>query len=111
MVSYTIPRRIKVREIVAYGLNGKQMIYLACGLGAGGGILALPLPLEVKIAGSIMTTVGSIFLSLAKRHGQDLDKYVWNTVVYPLRQKEWNDDVQTEKGSIKVRIKGQSSSA
>lgn len=111
MVSYTIPRGIKVREIVAYGLNGKQMIYLASGLGLGGSILALPIPLEFKIASSIVAVVSSVLLSLAKRHGQDLDKYVWNTIVFPMRQKEWIEDVQTETGSIKVRIKGQSSSA
>jgi hypothetical protein len=108
METYTIPRGIKVREVVAYGLNGKQIIYLGFGCGGGLGLFALPLPLEVKIAGSIIVATSSLLLSLATRHGQELDKYVWNTITYQFRQKEWSIDVETEKeNSIRVNFKTQ----
>jgi hypothetical protein len=100
---YTIPRGIKVRETVAYGLNGKQLIYLAFGVGGSIGVFALPIPIDLRIAGGIMTSIGSVFLSLAKRHGQELDKYVWNTVKYPLRHKEWNENVETRPNPIVIR--------
>jgi hypothetical protein len=94
METYTVPRGIKIRETVAYGLNGKQIIYLAFGIGGALGICALPLPFDLKIAGSILSSIASLFLSLAKRHGQELDKYVWNTVQYSVRNKELKNDVE-----------------
>jgi hypothetical protein len=107
--TYTIPRGIKIREVVAYGLNGKQIIYLGGGIGAGLGVFTLPLPLEFKIAGGIIVAVSSLLLSLAKRHGQELDKYVVNTVAYQFRKKEWAKDEQ-EKPSIRINFHSRQSS-
>jgi hypothetical protein len=105
MERYTIPRGIKIRETVAYGLNGKQIIYLAFGLGGAVGVASLPLPIDLKIAGGIVSAVGSVILSLAKRYGQELDKYVWNSVKFPLRQKEWNNHVEEKPQSIIINIR------
>lgn len=102
MESYTIPRGIKIKEVVAYGLNGKQIIYLAFGVLGGIGVFSLPIPIDLKIAGGILSSVSSIVLSLAKRHGQDLDKYVLNTALYPLRQKEWNNNEEEKPSTIRI---------
>lgn len=104
METYTIPRGIKVREVVAYGLNGKQIIYLGFGCGGGLGLFALPLPLELKIAGSIIVATSSLLLSLAKRHGQELDSYVFNAITYQIRQKEWTMNVETETTPIRINF-------
>lgn len=109
METYTIPRGIKVREVVAYGLNGKQIIYLGFGAGAGLGVFTLPLPLELKIAGGIIVAVSSLLLSLAKRHGQELDKYVGNCVAYQFRQKEWSN-VEKEESPIRINFRSKQSS-
>lgn len=105
MISYTIPRGIKVRETIAYGLNGKQLIYLAFGIGGAVGIISLPIPIDLKIAGSVLSSVGSIFLSIAKVHGQDLDRYALNSIKYPLRQKEWSNNEEEEESTIKIRFR------
>jgi hypothetical protein len=101
---YTIPRGIKVRETVAYGLNGKQIIYLGFGLGGALGVFALPLPIDLRIAGGILSVVSSILLSLMKRHGQELDKYVWNSIKYPFTQKEWNSDEEEKPSTVTIRF-------
>lgn len=110
MEIYTIPRGIKVRETVAYGLNGKQVIYLAFGIGGAIGAFALPLPIDVRIAGGILSSVGSLILSLAKRHGQELDKYAWNTACYSLRQKEWNNNEEEKPSTITINFHSRQSS-
>lgn len=109
METYTIPRGIKIREVVAYGLNGKQIIYLGFGAGAGLGFATLPIPLELKIAGGIIVAVSSLLMSLAKRHGQELDKYVGNTITYKLRQKEWSN-VEEEESPIRINFNSRQSS-
>jgi hypothetical protein len=110
MEHYTIPRGIKVRETVAYGLNGKQIIYLAFGVGGAIGVASLPLPIDLKIAGGILSALGSLLLSLAKRHGQELDKYVWNTIKYPLREKEWNNIEEKKPNTITINFHSRQSS-
>lgn len=109
MNNYVIPRGIKVRETVAYGMNGKQLIYLSIGFSGSLGFYALPLPLEVKIAGAILSVVGSLALSLAKRHGQDLDSYVLNSMKYPIRNKEWSEASEKAK-PITIRFHSRQSS-
>lgn len=98
---FTIPRDIKVKEIVAYGLNGKQMLYL--GVGMVGVVTTLTvgafLPLDLKIVGCIFSVVGSLCLTLIKIHGQELDRYLWNSIKYPLRQREFGGDT-FEKDSV-----------
>jgi hypothetical protein len=111
MERYTIPRGIKVRETVAYGLNGKQIIYLAFGVGGAIGMFSLPLPIDLKIAGSVLSALCSLMLSLAKRHGQELDKYVFETMKYPFRQKEWNNNVEEKPKSVIINIRSRQSSA
>lgn len=110
MERYTIPRGIKIRETVAYGLNGKQIIYLGFGLGGAIGVFNLPLPLDLKIAGGILSALISLVISITKRHGQELDSYVWNTIKYPLRGKEWNNDVEEKPKSIVINFRTRQSS-
>lgn len=110
MERYTIPRGIKVKEAIVYGLNGKQIIYLAFGVGGALGVFALPLPIDLKIAGGILSAISSLILSLTKRHGQELDQYVWNTIKYPIRQKEWNNDVEEKPKSIIINYHSKQSS-
>jgi hypothetical protein len=106
MERITIPRGLKIRETVAYGLNGKQIIYLAFGIGGAVGICTLPLPIDLKMAGSILSAIASLALSLAKRHGQELDKYALECIKYPLRQKEWsNVDESPKEITINFRAK------
>jgi hypothetical protein len=104
METYTIPRGIKIREVVAYGLNGKQIIYLGGGIGGALGVVTLPIPLEFKIAGGVIVALSSLMLSLAKRHGQELDKYAFNTVGYYLRNKEWSVNTEEDK-PIKITFR------
>jgi Ca2+/Na+ antiporter len=87
-----IPRNIKVKEIVAYNLNGKQILYLLIGVGGSLILWSLGIPIDFKIAGSVAMISASLFLSLAKAHGQDLDKYIANSIMYPLRTKEWGGE-------------------
>jgi hypothetical protein len=110
MERYTIPRGIKVKETVVYGLNGKQIIYLAFGIGGAIGVASLPLPVDLKIAGAILSTISSLILSLTKRHGQELDKYIFNTIKYPLRGKEWNNNVEEKPKSIVINYHSRQSS-
>jgi hypothetical protein len=110
-MKYVIPRGIKVKETVAYGMSGKQILYLASGLSTGISLFSLLLPLEVKIAGTILSIVGSLALSLAKRHGQELDKYIWNSVKYPIRNKEWSDTDEKKEAPIAIRFHSRQPSA
>lgn len=90
-MQYVIPRDIKVKEVMAYGLNGKQMLYLLCGIGGAVGIatLAHGLPIQYPIASSIICFGSSLIVSTSKVHGQDVDKYIANSVKYPIRQKQF----------------------
>lgn len=105
MEQYVIPRNIKIRETVAYGLSGKQILYLTVGLGSSIAIWSITgIPLvgvPEKIAGSILTVAGSLSLSLAKRHGQELDKYLWNSIKYPIRAKEFEGGISYGDSSAK----------
>lgn len=91
---YTIPRNIKVKETIAFGLSGKQVVYLSIGLVAAGGIIATGLPAFLKIGAIGNCIVASLALSLAKAHGQDLDKYIYESMKYPLRAKEFEGGLQ-----------------
>jgi hypothetical protein len=88
----TIPRNIRVKEIVTHGLNGKQVIYLTLSIGGAILIWSLGIPIDLKIAGSIASVSASLFLSLAKAHGQELDRYIVNSIKYQVRQKEWGGE-------------------
>jgi hypothetical protein len=99
----TIPRNIKVKEIISYGLSGKQLVYLAFGIGKGVLIWMTALPVDVKIAGSVIAITISLALSLAKAHGQDLDKYILNSIKYPMRQKEFGGESNAKKVSCNIR--------
>ncbi|HLI46961.1 MAG TPA: PrgI family protein [Geobacterales bacterium] len=110
METYTIPRGIKTKEIVAYGLSSKQIIYLGFGIGAGLSFFTLSIPIDLKIAGSVISAITSLMLSLAKRHGQELDKYIGNFILYNIRQKEWENSVEKE-SSIRINFHPRQSSA
>jgi hypothetical protein len=100
-----IPRNIRVKEIMAYGLSGKQVLYLGIGVGASIVIWSITgVPLDVKMALSVLSISTSLFLSLAKIHGQDLDRYVVNSIKYPLRQKQFGGDSIEEKRMV-IRIR------
>lgn len=106
MESYIIPRNIKVKEVFVQGLTGKQMLFLV--LGAGGALLiwsaGAPLPIDVKLAGTVMSLAGSLSLSLAKVNGQELDRYAINCVKYPMREKTFGGE-EVEKGKIILNLK------
>lgn len=89
---YTIPRNIKVREGLIHGLNGKQVIYIGVGLGLSLAVCATGLPIDVKIAASAISVSGGLLLSMKKIHGQEIDKYIVNSVKYPLRRKEFGGE-------------------
>jgi hypothetical protein len=97
-----IPRNIKVKEVIAYNLNGKQIIYLLVGIGGSLFLWTLGIPIDPKIAGSIACISASLFLSLAKAHGQELDKYIVNSIKYPLRTKEWSEE-NAKKPVLRIR--------
>jgi hypothetical protein len=88
----TIPRNIKVKEAFIYNLNGKQILYLAVGIGGSLALWSLGIPIDFKMIGSIVCVSASLFLSLAKAHGQELDTYLLNSIKYPVRNKEWGGD-------------------
>lgn len=94
MENYVIPRNIKVKETIGFGLNGKQIIYLAVGIAGAGGVIATGLPILLKIGGIAYCIMGSLALSLAKAHGQELDRYVFESIRYPLRAKEFEGGLQ-----------------
>jgi hypothetical protein len=103
-----IPRNIKVREGVIYGLNGKQALYLAMGIGGAVASFSIgsEFPVDMKIAGSVASVSGSLFFALGKAHGQDLDRYVWNSARYPFRKKEYGGDgvdIQETQPVINIR--------
>lgn len=102
MEQYIIPRNIMVKETIAYGLNGKQMLYIAVGLGGSAILWTAGIPyfgVIEKIVGSIFCMAGGLVLSVAKAHGQDLDSYLLNSIKYPLRTKEF------EGGSVSDKTK------
>jgi hypothetical protein len=94
---YVIPRNINVKETVAYGLSGKQIAYLVIGLGGAVAIWSITgIPLigvTEKAVASLAVIVGSIGFSVAKVHGQNLDRYVVNSIKYPMRNKEFEGGV------------------
>lgn len=110
MVKYTIPRNIKVREVVAFGLNVRQIIYIGTGLAGAIGSLALPIPIDLRIVTGVISTTCGVAFSLSKCHGQDLDKYIFNSAVYPIRAKEWQDNVQQKENVIRIRFHSRKSS-
>lgn len=92
MEGYVIPRNIKVKETIIYGLDKKQIIYIAIGLG--GAVLfwtsGIPfLGIIEKAVGGIFCIAGGLAFSTAKAYGQDLDAYAINSVKYALRTKEF----------------------
>jgi hypothetical protein len=98
-----IPRNIKVKEVVAYGLSGKQMIYLIVGIGGSMAIWMCGIPIDVKMAGSVITISASLVMSIAKVHGQELDKYLLNSIKYPLRQKEFGGESNAKAPACNIR--------
>jgi hypothetical protein len=98
-----IPRNIKVREMVAYGLNGKQMIYLGLSVCGTMFLWSLGIPLDMKLAGSVLCISAALFLSLAKAHGQELDKFIMNSIKYPFRQKEFGGESNAKAPIVNVR--------
>lgn len=99
----TIPRNIRIREIVAYGLNGKQLMYLGVSLCGTMLLWSLGIPLDLKMIGSVACISAALFLSLAKVHGQDLDRYILNCIKYPFRQKEFGGDLSDKKTTVNLR--------
>jgi hypothetical protein len=98
-----IPRNIKVKEMVAYGLNGKQIIYLGISLCGTMALWSLGIPIDLKMAGSVICISAALFLSLAKAHGQELDRYIFNCIKYPFRQKEFGGESNAKEVTINVR--------
>lgn len=87
-----IPRNIKTKEIVAYRFNSKQVFYLLIGIGGSVAVWSLGLPLDAKMIGTVISISASLFLSLAKVHGQELDTFIKNSIAFPMRTKEWSED-------------------
>jgi hypothetical protein len=103
---YLIPRNIKVKEVVAYGLNGKQVLYLIAGIGGSILLWSAGIPtfgIAEKLAGSAICIGGGLSLSLAKVQGQELDRYLANTVRYPLRSKEFEGGKEGAKVIYTIR--------
>lgn len=106
-MQYKIPREIRINETVGYGLTGRQMMYGV--LGIAGTILTLKfnIGLEIRIVISILSIMISFMLSMAKKHGQHLDRYALNSVRYAMRDKNiagGNEHVQESKPTIKINI-------
>jgi hypothetical protein len=106
MERYVVPRNIKVREVVAHGLNGKQLAYILIGAGGSFVLWSAGIPffgIAEKLAGTVVCMGAGLSLSLAKVNGQELDKYAYNTARYPFRAKEFEGgeaDVSTKKAVV-----------
>lgn len=105
MEKYIIPRNIKIKESVVYGLNGKQIIYLS--IGVAGGLSAYyfgaSLPTHIRIAIALYSVASSLAFTLCRLHGQDLDRYTFNAVRYPLRTKEYGGEEDGKKLVVNIR--------
>lgn len=105
MEQYVIPRNIMVKETIAYGLNGKQMLYIAVGLGGSAILWTAGIPFFgfiEKVVGSLFCMAGGLALSVAKAYGQELDSYVFNSIKYPLRTKEFEGGKTDDKTKAPV---------
>lgn len=113
---YIVYRNIKVKEGVALGLNSKQVLYVMIGIG---GTLVLwslgtPLPMDAKLIGSVISMSTGLFVALGKVYGQDVDRYILNSIRYPVRQKKFggvsNENTDKKTGPvIKIRYNLQQS--
>lgn len=105
-MKYVIPRNIKVKETIGYGLNGKQMLFVGLGILGAVSVSVIAMPLDLRIASGIFSIGSGLAVSTAKMHGQDIDKYIVNSIKYPLRKKTFHqgEDTNVQKETI-VRIR------
>lgn len=108
---YLIPRDLRAKEGIAYGLTGKQILYIGAGLMAGLGAVGLPIPIDLKIVTGVVSTTSGVIFSLARRHGQELDRYLLNSVRYQVRNKEWGVSYEKDEIPIKIRFHSREASA
>jgi hypothetical protein len=106
--NYIIPRNIRVREEIGFGLNAKQVLYVVLGVGGVVSTLATPLPLDLKIIGSILSIGSSLLFAIGRLYGQEADRYIYNSIKYPLRTKVYEEKegglVVAQKTVNQVRI-------
>lgn len=105
MKQYKIPRNLNIREVLAYGLTGKQLLYIGIGVGGAVASFASPLPVIIKFAGVSYSICTGLWVAVGKIHGQDVDRYMGNSIQYAARGKDYENDTEKKEETVQIRLR------